>query len=309
MVPSRGTFSGLAMRHILQVVVASALLVGPLVAFPGAAHAGRNDITLQRFGECQEVRTNRGTVPCALVTIDDEAFRSLTRDVGLVLSPKLRASAETLGQSGFAIQIDQNFSTVDARSDYWVRANVDEDPSGTLLSTQLHLRKGLPMSLELGTMVTFIWQSDLVAVGAEFKWSLHEDTLWPVPDLTIRGFGNTLVGHPQLNLTNAGVDVVTGIPIGVGGVMNVTPYLGYTMTIIIAGSQVIDATPEDPLPPVLSDDALANSQPEYSFDVESQLAHQALAGLRFQFGVANVLFEVNANSAVQTYGLTLGTDF
>lgn len=297
------------MRRIHLAILASALLLVPLLALPSTAYAGRNDITLQRFGECQEVRTERGTNPCAAVTLDERAFRNLSRDIGLVISPKLRASAETLGQAGFALQIDQNFSTVDARSDYWVRANTDEDPSGTLISTQLHLRKGLPMSLEIGTMVTFIWQSDLVAVGAEFKWALHEDTLWPVPDLTIRGFGNTLVGHPQLTLTNAGFDIVTGIPFGVGGVMNITPYLGYTMTAIISGSQIIDATPADPLPPVLSDDESVSSQPEYSFEIESQLAHQALAGLRFQFGVTNVIFEVNANGAVQTYGLSLGADF
>lgn len=289
------------MRRLSAILI---VLFAGLLA-PRSASAGDNDLTLQRFGECVAV----GLAQCGSVRIDEDAFRLLTRDLGLVTFPRLRASAETLGQAGFAFQVDHSFSVVDANSDRWRRAHVDEQPNGTLMTTQLHLRKGLPMSLELGTMATFLWQSDLVAIGAELKWALHEDTLWPVPDLMIRGFGNTVLGHPQLLLTNAGVDIVTGLPIGAGNVMNITPYAGYTMLLVIAGTQIIDATPGDPLPPVVSTDPSATNQPEFSFDVEAQIVHQALLGLRFQFGVVNALFEVNANKHVQSYGLTLGADF
>jgi hypothetical protein len=289
------------MRRFATLLVV--LLVVSLA--PSAAVAGDNDITLQRFGACQ----GSGLAACARVTVDEGAFRLLARDLGLVMFPRLRASAETLGQAGFAFQIDHSFSVVDAQSDYWERASVEESPNGTLSTTQIHIRKGLPMSLELGAMATFLWQSDLVAIGGELKWAFHEDTLWPVPDLMFRAFGNTVLGHPQLVLTNVGADVVVGVPFGAGGVVNLTPYAGYTMLVIIAGTQIIDATPGDPLPPVVSSDATLTNQPEFSFDVESQLVHQALVGLRLQMGVVNAVFEVNANSAVQTYGLSLGLDF
>ncbi|MFT4705104.1 MAG: hypothetical protein ACI81R_002812 [Bradymonadia bacterium] len=276
-----------------------------LLIVPAFAEAGGNDITLQRFGSCST--TDSGA--CPEVEIDERGFRRLGRDLGLVLSPKLRATAETLGPAGFSFQIDQSFSTVNANEDYWERANIDEDPQGTLLTTQLHLRKGLPMSLEIGTMVTFLWQSDLIAIGGEFKWALHEDTLWPVPDFMIRGFGNTVVGHPQLLLSTVGFDAVLGVPIGVGNVVNITPYAGYTFTVIFAGSQIIDSTPGDLLPPVVSNDPGSASQPEFSFEVEGDVQHQGLLGLRVQAGIINTHFEVNVAGDVQTYGLTLGADF
>ncbi len=274
------------------------------------AWAGSNDITLQRYGTCRAGQVGGRQSDCFQVAQEDEWFEQLSRDLGLVFSPKLNATAETLGQAGFAFQIDQNISLINNHEEYWIEANVDEDPAGTLLTTQLHFRKGLPLSLEIGGVLTFLWESQLMAVGSEIRWALHEDYLWPVPDLAVRGFVNTVLGSSQLSLTTAGADVVAGVPIGVGNVMNITPYFGYNLTAVIAASRLIDASPTSSLPPVIdpTSDQLSN-QPEFVFDLNTQLVHQGMGGVRFQFAVTNIGFEAIVSSKVQTYSFNLGLEF
>ncbi len=263
------------------------------------AHAGDNDITLDRFGECQLV----GQV-CNRVQTNDEAFYDFARDIGLVFAPALGTTAETLGQAGFAVQIDQTFAIIDANEEHWVMADANEDPSGTLPLTQFRIRKGLPLSLEIGGMLTVLWQSELVAIGSEFRWALHEDYLWPVPDLAIRGYVNTILGHSQLAVTVAGGEIVTGLPIGVGNVMNITPYAGYNLAAVVMASRLIDATPLDPRPPVDT-----TTQPEFVFPVDTAVVHQGVAGLRLQFAVANVGFQAQFSSTVQNYTISYGLEF
>lgn len=263
------------------------------------ALAGGNDITLDRFGECQLVG-----LACAQVETDDAAFYDFARDIGLVFAPPLGTTGETLGQAGFAVQIDQTFAVVDAHEDHWLLADADETPVGTLPITQFHIRKGLPLSLELGGMFSVLWDSQLVAIGSEVRWALHEDYLWPVPDLAIRGYVNTILGHSQLAVTVAGGEIVTGLPIGVGNVMNITPYAGYNLAAVVMASRLIDKTPLDPRPPVDS-----TTQPEFVFPVETELVHQGVAGIRLQFAVANVGFQAQFGSTVQNYTLSYGLEF
>jgi len=280
-------------------------IVFAVVGLAGStAVAGPNDITLQRFGTC----TN--PPGCISVDQDETGFRNLARDLGLVFVPKGLVTAETLGQAGFSFQIDQNFSIVDNSQDYWVRGNVNGEPSGTLATTQVHIRKGLPFSFEIGAILTALWNSQLAAVGTELRWALHEDYLWPVPDLAVRGFVNTVVGSPQLSLTVTGFDIIASIPIGVGNVMNVTPFAGYNMSIIISASRLIDATPADPTPPFedLSDPSQSNF-PEFVFGVENEIVSQGIGGIRFQFALLNVLMQITASSHVQTYSFSVGLDF
>ena len=258
-------------------------------------------MTLHRFGTC---RILDGV--CAEVDTNDDAFYDFARDLGLVFAPPLGATAETLGEAGFAIQVDQTFAVIDANEEHWTLADVDGKPSGTLPLTEFHVRKGLPLSLEIGGTLTMLWDSSLMAVGAELRWALHEDYLWPVPDLALRGYVNTVVGSSEAQVTVTGGEVVTSVPIGVGNVMNITPFGGYNLAVVVMASRLIDATPQDPRPPVRGD---PSSQPEFVFPVETVLVHQGVAGVRFQVAVVNVAFQAQVSSWVQNYSLTLGTEF
>ncbi|MCB9532666.1 MAG: hypothetical protein H6700_12935 [Myxococcales bacterium] len=286
--------------RIASTTLRTALAAVALCAVAAPASAASNDITIRRFGTCAPAGA------CETVDLRTDDFSKLTRDLGLMFGPTLNSGAETLGPAGFAIQFDQNIAVVDANEDYWTDANVDRDASGTMLLSQLHLRKGLPLSLELGGFFTILWQSQLLAVGSEIRWALHEDTLWPVPDLSVRGYVSTVLGSSELNVTTAGAEIVTGLPIGVGNVANITPYVGYNLAVVISASRLIDATPLDPRPPITGTET---SQPEFVFPVETQLVHQGVVGLRTQFAVTNVGFQAQFSPAVQNYTLSLGFEF
>lgn len=287
------------MRFSKLIQAFAGSLLALLTSVP--ATAGGNDVTLHRFGQCRFDGTT-----CQSVDTNDAAFYDFARDMGLVFSPALGTTAETLGQAGFGVQIDQTFSVIDANEDYWLLADADEDPSGTLPLTQFRLRKGLPLSLEIGGTLSVLWDSQLLAIGSEIRWALHEDYLWPVPDVALRGYVSTVVGHPQLQVTVAGGELVTGLPIGVGNVMNITPYAGYNLGVVVMASRLIDATPLDPRPPIRG---TPSSQPEFVFPVKSEVVHQGVAGMRFQFAMTNVGFQAQFSNHVQNYTLTLALEF
>lgn len=289
------------MRHAKLI---SALLGLVVVSAAMPVWAGSNDVVLHRFGTC----VYDGDI-CTTVDVDERGFYSLARDLGLAFSPPLATTGETLGLAGFGFQIDQTFSVVDSAADYWELGNVNGEPSGVLPVTHLHVRKGLPLSLELGGTVSFLWDSELVAIGTELRWALHEDTLWPVPDLAFRGYVSTILGHSQLQSTVAGAEAVVGLPVGVGNVMNITPYAGYNLAVVVMASKIVDATPLDPRPPIRSENGGVTTQPEFVFDVKSEVVHQGLVGIRFQIGVSNVNFQGQLGAHVQNYTLSYGLEF
>jgi hypothetical protein len=286
-----------------------------IMSFAGVAAAGPNDITLQRFVGLEQSTDAGGRVILSAVP-DEEGFRDFARDLGLIFTPKLATSPETLGQAGFAFQIDQSVSLIDNNSDYWRAGSVSGEPSGSIQSTAFRFRKGLPFSFELGGAYTAMWKSELMAVGTELRWAPTEDMLWPVPDLAFRGYVNSVLGDQQLNLTTAGFDVVVGVPIGVGNVMNISPYAGYNAAVVISSSRLIDATPEDLTPPYeltpnpsTPPGTIISNQPEAVFDVDSELVHQGMFGVRFEFAMVNANFQGLFSGSVQSYTFSLGANF
>jgi hypothetical protein len=290
------------------------LMVGTLAGIP-CAMAGPNDITLQRF-VTMDSTTNPSGFEIRLASGNEQGFRDLARDIGLIMSPRLAANAETLGISGFSVQLDQSVSLVDNSAEYWRLGAADGDASGSLQTSTLHVRKGLPFSLELGGTVTKMWGSELMGVGTELRWAPLEDFFWPVPDIALRGYVGTVLGDPQLNMILPGWDIVVGVPIGVGGVMNISPFAGYNMSVIIASSRLIDGEPTNPqsafeLRPsnTTPGGTLINYQPEVLFDEQSTVVSQGLFGVRLEFTILNVIFQGTISSAVQSYTTTLGFNF
>ena len=299
--------------HRLVLLAASFLIAAALV--PTSALAGENDVTLQRFGTCiagpvVDVNGEQRQSNCLRTEVDEANFRIFARDFGLMFAPKSATSAETLGQAGFAFQVEQTFNLLDTTQEAWQLADMDGLANDTQATTTFKFRKGLPLSLELGAHMTLLWQSQLMAVGGDLRWSIHEDYYWPVPDFTIRAFVNTVVGHPQLQLTNSGFDAVVGIPIGIADVMNLSPFAGYQLTAVTSSSRLIDASPDDLLPPVdnTTNPQLSN-KPEFVFGVDTEIVHGGVAGLRVQFAIVDFTFQAYFSSTVQSYTLALGMDF
>jgi hypothetical protein len=82
------------------------------------------------------------------------------------------------------------------------------------------------------------------------------------------------------------------------------------MTAVISSSRLIDASPADPTPPFQdTEDPSRSNAPEFVFDVETELVHQGLGGVRFQLTAVNLTMMVTASGEVQSYTFSLGADF
>lgn len=288
---------------MIRIPAAAVLVLSALSLQSAPAEAGRNDINLLTFGTCSV--SDRS--PCTNVRTDEDGFASLARELALVMTPLSPTAADTLGIAGYSISVVQGFHGVDTSERHWSAA---EDPTSSLQTTHLVVRKGLPLSIDIGTHFGTLWNSSLMSVGADLRWSIHENFLWPAPDLTVRGFATTVVNHPQMNLTTAGAEVVTGVPFGVGHVVNLTPYAGYSYTAIIPNTRVIDADPANnrPIGGIQGEpDSAYNS--EFNLDPGTDFVHRGLFGLRVQFAVVELSWQASVSSVMFQNALLLGARF
>ncbi len=296
-------------RQEIGRLLAGAALVSAAVA-PSAALAGDNDLELRRLADRQEVQVldEKGALATRFNALPDpEAFKSLSKDLGVVFGPRFLAPAETLGEAGFDMGLDLSINTLDASAAHWRALN--GDPPSNMITGQLHVRKGLPFSLELGGTLTHLFGSEMFAPGVEMKFSLNEGFFY-LPDIAVRGGVNVVVGSSDLNMATTGFDISVSKSFGLVGVVNFTPYLGYNQLIVVSSSRLLDVAPEDPTQPTINEETnLLDFQPEFVFDTEVQTINRFFIGSRFIFGVLNLTFEGAFADNVQTYSGRLGFDF
>ena len=272
-------------RFSLSTLVS--LLIATITASAASvALASPNDITLQRFGTCVP---NSAGAPCASVDVNEAAFRSFARELGVATAIVGMQPAETLGQSGFALSLEYASTSITNDADYWQLGAANGDPAATRPYTQLRFRKGLPFSMEIGGYAGFAPGTDLYAFGGEFKFALLEDTLWPAPDIAIRGWGGAVLGNRDLNLYHFGFDAIVSHTFGLGDVVQLSPFVGYSLLVVYSGSRLMNAAPGDGRPPIQnpSNPAL-NHAPEYVFGMDNELVHRMFAGMRLSFAALDL---------------------
>lgn len=216
------------------------LLAAPL------AHANdyNNDLNLSRlYRNYNEVAQ---TDSAEANRLRNSAYRSLMSQLGLVLAPQFHAPAETTGFNGFALSAKYAATTLDNKADYWTQG-LNRSPDPVMSTLSLEARKGIwfPVpSFEFAAGFTHLVDSHLFVLNASAKFALHEGFLhWPTPAIGVRFTGQRVVGNDQVDMTLLGLDVSASKSFGLGGVINMTPYVGYNVLWIIADSQVIDTTP------------------------------------------------------------------
>ncbi|MEO1271753.1 MAG: hypothetical protein AAFX99_26980 [Myxococcota bacterium] len=194
--------------HLLGLAVIT--VVAQLTSLLSVAEAGDKDLVLRRLAERVPVDENGNQTTEAEAfgfnaVPDEDAFRSLSRDMGLIFAPRILSPAETLGQAGFDIGAAVSVSTVDSNAEHW-RALRGGDNPGAFTTGQIFVRKGLPFSFELGGELSYLFESETFAVGTDLKWALNEGFLF-LPDFAVRVAANNVVGNPDMNLTNVGLDL------------------------------------------------------------------------------------------------------
>ncbi|WP_428267024.1 hypothetical protein [Haliangium sp.] len=263
-------------RHVFVAVRGLVPALGVALAVTLAAtpaRAGDNDVVLARLG------TDRG----GSVVGNNQAFRSLASELGVVLAPRLSSPADTLGFGGFQFTTDLGFTSISNDADHW-RARLASDQAagphgGGLMSTVgVFARKGiwLPLpSFEVGAGIVHLMGSRMTAAQFYAKLALHEGYHdWPLPSLAIRGAASRMMGEASMDLTVASVDVSVGKELGIGSTFNLTPYGGWNLLIIVPRSEVIDKTPQT------ADDLAMN----FVFRPQDDIyRHRLFAGVRLKY--------------------------
>jgi hypothetical protein len=268
-----------------------AIAVASFVSVSGA-HAGENDLVLSRLGAISSNRMD--------VIPDNEAFRSLTSELGVVFTPRNTAPADTLGYSGFQFTSQFSFTSISNDQPFWCATeesdgcdDLNERRSGTIPTFGLFARKGfwfpLP-SFEVGAGAIHIMSSRLWSGQAYAKLALHEGYHgWPIPSLAVRGAVGRLFGVEQLDLTNASLDISVSKRFAVQGTFSVAPYLGYAFLWIIPRSQVIDKTPN-----VAVKDNPDDIKMNFVFpDQDNIIRHRVFAGVKAKYYVFALTLEVD----------------
>lgn len=189
------------------------------------ASANKLDLALGRFIECY--------TPAACEA-DLARYERFMAEYAFGVSPKIMSPASTLGYSGFYLGVEGSLTPVPGKTAdhrwYDGTAPANEAPS-LMFFPGVHVRKGLPWSFELGASLNYLAQSETIGLGAEIKWSLFEGYRHGfrgvLPDLAARGSVMRIGGQGDIDMTIVGVDGSISYSFGVGGMISLTPYVGY----------------------------------------------------------------------------------
>lgn len=277
-----------------------------------------------RAGEYDLNLTRLGNVNTGVAQGDNNAFRSLASELGVVMAPKPVDTADSLGLSGFAVAADFSANTISGQ-DVWAAGTVNEGgPRNVAPTVQLMGRKGLWPGIEIGAGATHLISSRMWTFGGYAKFALHEGFHhMPIPSIALRGQFARVVGAQDMNMTTASADISLSHVFGIGKTVNITPYAGYQALFVIARTGVLDFTPgtDEFLDPT-------GTSSEFVFrDSGAIIRHRPFLGARLIFSVLRVTFEamivppgsssgdiegvtVEDNSGLQQqYTLSLGLDF
>jgi hypothetical protein len=256
---------------------------------PGVAHALPLDIQLRGLGPV----TKGGDQTPA------NNFRLLVSEIGFALTPRSMAPATTTGLSGFEVSFDVSLVQFNFTQPYW-GSNVTEQqrrtgspPAGTQAVPGFHIRKGLPFSLEVEAHVNYLGASSMFMVGADLKYSFLEGYKY-VPNISARAGVNRLLNAQEIDLTTVNLDITLSKSIPLGGVLELTPIVGYGILFMNMNSAVLDTTPEN------TADNISLEQPGGSLytmpeqPLASNFHHRVYAGLELHTFIFTFMYQFDA---------------
>lgn len=199
--------------------------------FAAWAHADPNDLQLSKLG-------NPTAGGPGFAEDANANFQAFARSLGAGLTAVNLMPPETLGHAAFSVSAE--LSAVRFSSS--LKLPTSSGQPSNILMPSLHVRKGLPFSIELGTRVAWIERSNMAAATGELKWAANEGFTY-LPDLGVRAHVTRLFGARDLSLTTVGVDVGVGKQFPLGGMVTLTPYGGVDIMGVRARSARIDFNP------------------------------------------------------------------
>lgn len=257
-----------------------------LPALPFAANADSMDPVLTRF-----VSFNKNGSQIADPT-GNNLFTSYAGELGAVIAPKFLGPSNTLGSYGFEVSWEMSFTHINKKNAYWKRKNGTVKAPDFAKTMQIHFEKGLPFSIQLGGIVSHVFQSGMWGLAIDAKWAVVEGFKY-VPDISVGAFVGTLLGSGDLAMLDAGMDLIISKPFTLGGVIVLTPYAGYRLLYINASTH-LTITPQGQM---------------FVLPRRNIYRHQALIG--FTLRGAHILtgLELSLAPSVQSYTMKFGLVF
>ena len=216
--PSRWTARPATWVKRVQRCMGVALL-GCLVAVP--ALAGPLDV---RFGSFV------GNTP-ANEKVKSSGLNTLIRELTFAIGPHMGGPVASGGALGVDVGYELTSAGVNASADYWKDAA--DKPADSLTVHTLRMRKGLPHSVQLGTSVSHVSDSNLYTLGAEMQASLLDGFRF-IPDFGVRVGVHAVMGNPEADIVASGFDAILSKSFGIGGVLALQPWAGYQMGLAYA---------------------------------------------------------------------------
>lgn len=203
-----------------------------------------------------------GADPTVLARQSRTRFAILSSVVALALSSAVLQPASTIGVSGLDVDLEVAMANFQRGTFGMKPAGISGDvpfsnrvwptrsePPTHIYLPSLHVRKGLPFSMELGGRAIYLAQSSYYAAQGEAKWAVNEG-IRLLPDIAIRASYTRLFGQVDWNLGTTDLDLMISKRFSFFGVTVLTPYLAGRLTWVSASSKQIDFAPTsnpDPL--------------------------------------------------------------
>ncbi|MFY0580381.1 hypothetical protein ACN28S_44585 [Cystobacter fuscus] len=291
------------MRTFSRWMALAVLVGGP------AAYADRNDVELSKLGKPGETSARTGFST-------DSDFRAFARTLGAVMTATNLTPPETLGHAGFAVGMELGVVGLPTEAGLPM-VNAQQ---GAVLVPSIHVRKGLPFSIDVGARVGWLDRSNLFAATGEVKWAVNEGFIPWLPDIGLRAHVTHLLNTRDFHLTAGGLDVGVGKQFPLGGMITLTPYGGIDFVGVAAESELLGF---EPVEPTTGRPTIAAYAPVSGWD---NINTRFYAGGRFIGGALQLGAEVSLSSqgaiptgtnvadnrplsAVLAFSTTLGLDF
>lgn len=223
--------------------LASTLFAGGLasLALVGRAEAAE-DVMLSALGEWQGL----GVDP----VVSAEAFQVVVNQLGLAVANKPMAPGETLGVYGFEVGVASTVAFTDTKEGSsgepspWARVHESGDPKAVAWIPWLQVRKGLPLSIEIGGNLGYIAFSRQTVFSGYGRWGLWEGYR-PIPDLALQVGYSGLVGNDELELGALDWSMTLGYTLPFGTLVGINqarfcPYLGLGQVRVHAAPRLPD---------------------------------------------------------------------
>ena len=243
-----------------------------------------------------------------------QSYRQLVMELGTLVANKPVTPAETLGIHGFDVDLGTQFVLIEARDregqpSPWARANPEEDNAPYLTVPTFSVRKGLPLSSEIGGHIGWIGGSNAGLFGGWARVAVLEGYK-PVPDVSLKIGYSGYVGNDELDLGTLDLGVTLGTTWGVGQLPGVntgqiSPWLNFTTLRVSANATI--------------DDEVANAigalrytpNPDDSEDTAPPIALPRFgAGFQFVSGSAHIRVALSwAPATIPTISSGLGFTF